>query len=112
MRRVMASDVFAEWLSKFLAIPDEGGWLTPATVSDRSDPHLVHLDGVNLSRAWMLKGIESALSPSDPRRSVIAASASAHGEAGIEGVSPEHYAGSHWLGSFATYLVTQRGLEE
>ena len=110
MRRVMAPDVFADWLSKFLAIPDEGDWLTPAIVSDRSDPHIVHLDGVNLSRAWMLEGIASALPPGDSRQRVIAASASAHRAAGIEGVSPEHYAGSHWLGSFATYLVTGRGL--
>ena len=110
MRRVMTSDVFAEWLSKFLAIPEEGDWFTPAFVSDRSDPHIVHLDGVNLSRAWMLEGIASALPPSDPRHSIISASAKAHREAGIEGVSPDHYAGSHWLGSFATYLVTGRGL--
>ena len=110
MRRVMAPDVFANWLSRFLAIPSEGNWLTPAIVSDRSDPHIVHLDGVNLSRAWMLEGIASVLPPGDPRQNVISASASAHRAAGIEGVSPEHYAGSHWLGSFATYLVTGRGL--
>lgn len=110
MRRVMTPNEFADWLSQFLAIPKSGEWLTPAIVSDRSDPHIVHLDGVNLSRAWMLEGIASALPLSDPRRSVIVASASAHRAAGIEGVSPEHYAGSHWLGSFATYLVTGRGL--
>ena len=91
--------LIGDWLSKFLAIPDEGDWLTPAIVSDRSDPHIVHLDGVNLSRAWMLEGIASALPPGDSRQRVIAASASAHRAAGIEGVSPEHYAGSHWLGS-------------
>ena len=110
MRRVMTPDVFAGWLSQFLAIPAGGKWLTPAIVSDRSDPHIVHLDGVNLSRAWMLEGIASALPFGDPRQSVISASARAHRAAGIEGVSPEHYAGSHWLGSFATYLVTGRGL--
>ena len=110
MRRVMTPGVFADWLSQFLVIPEGGEWLSPAIVSDRSDPHIVHLDGVNLSRAWMLEGIASALPPSDPRQSVILASASAHREAGIEGVSPEHYAGSHWLGSFATYLITARGL--
>ena len=89
-----------------------GEWLVPAFVSDRSDPHIVHLDGVNLSRAWMLEGIASALSPTDPRQRVIAASASAHREAGLEGVSAEHYAGSHWLGSFATYLITRRGITD
>ena len=110
MRRVMTPDVFADWLSQFLEIPEEGEWLIPAFVSDRSDPHIVHLDGVNLSRAWMLEGIASALPPSDPRQRVISVSAGAHREAGLEGVSAEHYAGSHWLGSFATYLVTQRGI--
>ena len=69
-----------------------------------------HLDGVNLSRAWMLEGIASALPPSDPRQRVISVSAGAHREAGLEGVSAEHYAGSHWLGSFATYLITRRGI--
>ena len=110
MRRVMTSDVFADWLSQFLEIPEEGEWLVPAFVSDRSDPHIVHLDGVNLSRAWMLEGIASALPSSDPRQRVISVSASAHRKAGLEGVSAEHYAGSHWLGSFATYLVTRRGI--
>ena len=88
-----------------------GSWLSPALVSDRSDPHIVHLDGLNLSRAWMLEGIASALPEDDTRLTAISASAAAHREAGLEGVDPEHYAGSHWLGSFATYLVTQRGID-
>ena len=112
MRRVMPPALFADWLSQFLEIPEKGEWLVPAFVSDRSDPHIVHLDGLNLSRAWMLEGIASALSPTDPRQRVIAASASAHREAGLEGVSAEHYAGSHWLGSFATYLITRRGITD
>jgi len=110
LRRVMTPEVFADWLSQFLLVPEQGEWLSPAFVSDRSDPHIVHLDGVNLSRAWMLEGIMTALPERDPRRTIISASARAHREAGLEGVSPEHYAGSHWLGSFATYLVTGRGL--
>jgi hypothetical protein len=112
MRRVLSPDDFAAWLEQFLPIPISGNWLSPALVSDRSDPHIVHLDGLNLSRAWMLEGIASALPDSDARLAVIRASAAAHREAGLEGVDPEHYAGSHWLGSFATYLVTQRGIEQ
>jgi len=111
MRRVLTAAEFAQWLPAFLAIPEQGEWLEPAVVSDRSDPHIVHLDGLNLSRAWMLEGIASALPIDDPRRAVIAATARAHEVAGLEGVSPEHYEGSHWLGSFATYLVTGRGIE-
>ena len=59
----------------------------------------------------MLEGIASALPIDDPRRAVIVPTARAHEVAGLEGVSPEHYEGSHWLGSFATYLVTSRGIE-
>ena len=110
MRRVLSPDDFATWLEQFLMIPT-GSWLSPALVSDRSDPHIVHLDGLNLSRAWMLEGIASALPEDDTRLTAIRASAAAHREAGLEGVDPEHYAGSHWLGSFATYLVTQRGID-
>ena len=53
MRRVYPAAEFANWLDRFLSIPTEGDWLSPAVVSDRSDPHIVHLDGLNLSRAWM-----------------------------------------------------------
>jgi len=81
-------------------------------VSDRSDPHLVHLDGLNLSRAWMLEGIASGLPETDDRVSVIQNTALLHRLAGLDGVSSDYYEGGHWLGSFATYLVTQRGLAE
>ena len=110
MRRVYPPAEFAKWLDQFLSIPGEGDWLSPAVVSDRSDPHIVHLDGLNLSRAWMLEGIASALLPTDPRLSMVVKTAKYHRRAGLTGVNPEHYAGSHWLGSFATYLVTRRGL--
>jgi hypothetical protein len=110
MRRVLTPQAFSSWLDSFLSIPEDGKWLEPALVSDRSDPHLVHLDGLNLSRAWMLEGIASALAPVDPRVTVLYRTAAAHRDAGLEGVNPEYYAGSHWLGSFATYLVTERGV--
>ena len=51
MRRVYSVDRFGHWLSQFLHIPAGDDWLLPAFVSDRSDPHIVHLDGLNLSRA-------------------------------------------------------------
>lgn len=114
MRRVMAADEFAAWLSGFLPdIPADGAgdWLAPGIVLDASDGKLVHLDGVNLSRAWALEGIASALPAGDRRRTALLASAKIHREAGIAAVSGEHYAGSHWLASFATYLTTQRGIQ-
>jgi hypothetical protein len=113
MRRVMAPDVFAVWLRGFLPdIPEDGRaeWFTPATVTDPSDPKLAHLDGLNLSRAWMLEGIAVGLPPGDPRAAAIRAGAKAHATAGLASVTGEYYEGGHWLGSFATYLVTRRGL--
>jgi hypothetical protein len=78
--------------------------------SDPSDPRLARLDGLNLSRAWMLEGIAAALPRKDPRLKALAAAAGKHRRAGLASVTGEHYEGSHWLGSFAVYLVTQRGL--
>ena len=71
---------------------------------------LAHLDGLNLSRAWMLEGIASALPPAYPRRSQILELARAHRDAGLRSVTGAHYEGSHWLGSFAVYLASGRGL--
>jgi hypothetical protein len=113
MRRVLAPPQFAAWLTRFLGgIPRRGAapWLKPAVVSDPSDPKLAHLDGLNLSRAWMLEGIASALPASDARRPALLATAAAHREAGLQAVTGQHYEGGHWLGTFAVYLVTGRGL--
>ena len=113
MRRVLTGVEFSAWLGAFLPqIPSDGSgdWLEPGIVLDASDGKLVHLDGVNLSRAWALEGIASALPEGDPRIDALLASAALHRETGIAAVSDEHYSGSHWLASFATYLTTQRGL--
>ena len=74
------------------------------------DGKLAHLDGLNLSRAWMLEGIVAGLPPDDLRRPLLTLSANRHREAGLVAVTGEHYAGGHWLGSFALYLVSRRGL--
>jgi len=106
MRRVLPPAEFAAWLTKFMPRMT----LTPAVVTDPSDPKLAHLDGLNLSRAWMLEGIASGLPKDDPRVPTYLAASRAHAEAGLAAVTGEHYEGGHWLGSFATYLVTKRGL--
>ncbi len=82
-------------------------WLPAAEVTDRSDPKLAHLDGLNLSRAWMLEGIAQGLPPSDPRLGSLRATAARHREASLGAVSREHYVGSHWLGTFALYGARQ-----
>lgn len=107
MRRVKTRDAFATWLNSFL--PGELK-LAPEVVTDRSDPKLAHLDGLNLSRAWMLEGIVSALPDKDPRKTSWSAVALAHRNSGLEAVTGEHYEGGHWLGSFAVYLSSRRGI--
>ena len=116
MRRVMPQSEFEVWLGEFLPnIPEANGdkwdynWLEPGVVLDASDGKLVHLDGVNLSRAWNLMNIARALPENDPRVGPLSVSAGKHAGVGVEAVSDEHYSGSHWLASFATYLMTDRG---
>jgi hypothetical protein len=113
MRRVLPKAEFARWLSDFLpSLPTDGrgDWLAPGVVTDPADPKLGHLHGLNLSRAWMLHGIASSLPPSDPRRAALIAAARIHSAAGMTGVTGEHYEGGHWLGTFAVYLESGRGL--
>ncbi len=113
MRRVMTSAEYGRWLEGFLpGLPKDGSadWLAPGIVTDPTDPKLAHLDGLNLSRAWMIDGIASSLSEGDPRIASLRAAARVHREKGLASVSGEHYEGGHWLGTFAVYLVTARGL--
>src|SRR5881394_754186 len=115
MRRVLSQDEFAKWLKEFLPqIPTSASanWLQPVVSPDPSDPKLAHLDGLNLSRAWMLEGMVSALPQDDPRRPALSAAADEHRRAGIAAVTGAHYEGGHWLGSFAVYLTTRRGIQK
>jgi len=112
MRRIMNAEAFSNWLTAFMpAIPVDGSgdWLSPGIVTDASDGKLVHLDGVNSSRAWNLYNIARALPEGDPREASLVAAAKVHADTGVAAVSAEHYSGSHWLASFATYLMTDRG---
>ena len=113
MRRVLPSPESAAWLKTFMPQISTSGnaaWLQPVVSPDPSDPKLAHLDGLNLSRAWMLNGIASALPKNDKRLTSILSAAEAHERAGLAAVTGEHYEGGHWLGSFAVYLVTRRGI--
>jgi hypothetical protein len=113
MRRVLPPAEFAKWLTTFLPrIPttNSGAWLPIGVVTDKTDGKLAHLDGLNLSRAWMLEGIASGLPSGDPRIRALMAAAHTHASSGLAAVTGEHYAGGHWLGSFATYLTTRRGI--
>ena len=113
MRRILTGPEYARWLTGFLPrIPRTASadWLAPGVVTDRSDPKLAHIDGLNLSRAWMLEGIAAGLPKGDRRVAALAAAASAHAAAALPAVTGEHYEGGHWLGTFATYYTTRAGL--
>jgi hypothetical protein len=107
MRRVFGPGELSIWLAAFL--PD-GAPFEPVTPVDRSDGKLAHFDGLNLSRAWMMRGIAHALPEGHALRAKLMAAAARHEEVGMDGVDGLHYAGSHWLGSFAIYTLTDRGL--
>jgi hypothetical protein len=104
MRRILPPEEFASWLEMF--IPQTTANLRPVVSPDPGDAKFSHLDGLNLSRAWMLEGIASALPGDDSRIPVLVDSAEAHARAGMKAVTTaEHYVGSHWLGTFAVYLL-------
>src|SRR6185503_3790136 len=93
MRRVLRPAELAPWLAGFLPRLDV---FAPARTVDRADGKLVHVDGLNLSRAWMLRGIASALSETDTRRRDAMRAAADHEAVGMAGVISDHYAGAHW----------------
>jgi hypothetical protein len=109
MRRVMKPQEFATWFHRFLPGVRKGhpaALLSPAIVTDRSDPKLVHLDGLNLSRAWCMRSIASALPAKDRARAVLSAAAEKHAAAALAHVASGDYAGEHWLASFAVFLLS------
>jgi len=112
MRRVLPPAEFSAWLDRFLpglrsgAAGGLGNLEHPAQVTDPTDGKIVHLDGLNLVRAWTMRGIASALPPADPRRARLLKLAAAHAASGLARVASGHYEGEHWLASFAVYLLT------
>lgn len=109
MRRVLPPKEFREWFHRFMpnaAKSEPRSLFEPATVTDRTDPQLVHLDGLNLSRAWAMKGIASALPRDDSARKALEESAVRHAAAALPHIASGDYAGEHWLASFAVYLLT------
>jgi hypothetical protein len=109
MRRVLGSAGFATWLTHFLpglAHAEPYTLFMPAEVSDRSDAQIVHLDGLNLSRAWCFREIAAALAEDDPRVGPLVRAADIHLAAGMEGLASSEYVGEHWLASFAMLALT------
>ncbi len=107
MRRTMDAESYYSWFVKFfLNRPDV--LLAPATVTDRSDPKIVHLDGLNLSRAWCIYGILSALPDEGKGRAMLIDSARRHLDDALSNVASGNYEGEHWLASFAVYALDAR----
>ena len=101
MSRVLPSEGFAEWFAAFLPRMGEKqprSLFTPATVSDRSDGKIAHLDGLNLSRAWCWRSIAPLLASGD--RAIALGAAEEHLAAALPHVAGD-YMGEHWLASFA-----------
>ena len=110
MRRVLHPAEFRDWFHEFLphiGHSQPGNLFTPVTVSDRTDGKLVHLDGLNLSRAWCMQNIASALvSGRRHAARVLKNSALLHAQVGLAKVASGHYEGEHWLATFAVYMLS------
>ena len=103
MRRVLPSDEFAAWFTRFLPRVTQREPRTlfqPVVASDRSDGKIAHLDGLNLSRSWCWSRLAGGLPKSDPRAAVMRDVAARHLEASIQHIA-EDYMGEHWLATFA-----------
>lgn len=106
MRRILPGGDFVDWFERFLPrIATTPSILHPVHVSDRADGQIAHLDGLNLSRAWCMRHISSAL-PVGPVSELLSNASERHAEAGLANVASGEYAGEHWLASFALYMLT------
>ena len=107
MRRLLPEGAFPPWFDRFLprlAQRQPGTLFRPATVSDRTDGKIAHLDGLNLSRAWCWRSIAAALPEADPRRALALETAEAHLQSALPHVAGD-YMGEHWLASFAVLAL-------
>ncbi|HXA39522.1 MAG TPA: DUF2891 domain-containing protein [Phenylobacterium sp.] len=108
LRRLLPAAEFAAWFADFLpraARRQPASLFTPATVSDRSDGKIAHLDGLNFSRAWCWRELAAALPAGDPLAAVAEATAREHLAASLPHVAGD-YMGEHWLASFALLALT------
>jgi hypothetical protein len=109
VRMVLPEGDFAGWFARFLPGAEQGepaNLFTPAVVSDRTDPQIVHLDGLNLSRAWSMRNIAAALGREHAVYDVLAKSAQRHAEASLPHVASGDYMGEHWLATFAVLMLS------
>ena len=105
MRKVLEREQFEEWVKDFMpGLHNIEFMLEPAKVSDRSDGKLVHLDGLNFSRAWVIYGLVKEFPDMYGHLIPIANTHIAHS---LPAIVDDNYEGTHWLGSFAIYALQQ-----
>lgn len=103
MRRVLDEDEFRDWIAGFAPqLLSHNFSLAPGEVSDRTDGKLVHLDGLNFSRAWVLYGLADQY-PDFQHLNQIAYQ---HIEYSLPALVDGNYEGEHWLGTFAIYALS------
>lgn len=109
MKRVLPIEEYKNWLSKFLPqLSNKSFTLSVGEVSDRTDGKLVHLDGVNFSRAWSLNKISEDL----PEYYHLQKIANQHINSSLSNVVGDSYEGGHWLGSFAIYALNSISIDK
>ncbi|HRW07615.1 MAG TPA: DUF2891 domain-containing protein [Caldilineaceae bacterium] len=113
LRRVLSPAEFSDWLWGFFGpamvetLPQR---LAPVRVVDYADGQLSHYSGLNISRAWMLRGIAGALAADDARQAMLLNLAQAHQDLGLPDALHPDYMVSHWAPTFVLYLLSNRGL--
>jgi hypothetical protein len=115
MRRIMNKNPqeFVQWFNQFLSTETLPASLEPPSIADPTDPKLIHLAGLCLSRAWMLEGIVDILSfdtQQNNRRDQLLELSKRNAQAGLLAIDENQYEGGHWLGTFAVYFITRRGI--
>ncbi len=102
MSAVLPNKEFVGWFDRFL--PSLGRLVDVPRVADRTDPSVIHLDGLCLSKAWSFNRIAAALPESHPLKVSMLESGNVHAKAGLAHVPSGRFLGDHWLPSFAVYL--------
>jgi hypothetical protein len=114
LRRTLPASEFDTWRDRFLprlAAKQPATLFQPAIVSDRSDGKIVHLDGLNLSRAWCWRSLAGTFAADDPRRALAIETAEAHLQSSLPHVTGD-YMGEHWLATYAVLALDARLAEQ